>query len=61
MDISFLKEFKLDWRLGGKADRTANDYTNLLELLLNKYAEPTLCDAKLCEVNRFLCWVVTVL
>lgn len=46
MDISFLKEFKLDWRLGGKADRTANDYTHLLELLFNTYAEPALCDAK---------------
>lgn len=53
MDISFLKEFRLEWRLGGKADSTANDYGSLLELLFDIHAQPTLCVAMICEVNRF--------
>lgn len=46
MDISLLREFRLDWRLAGKAERTATDYTKALMGLLTQHPEPTLSDAK---------------
>lgn len=46
MDTSLLREFRLDWRLAGKAERTAADYTKALTEFLNQYPKPTLCDAK---------------
>ena len=47
MDQSLLEEFRLDWRLAGKAERTATDYTNALRDLLRAQPEPTLVDVKL--------------
>ena len=46
MDISLLREFQLDWRLAGKAERTATDYTKAVTDLLAQHPEPTLCDVK---------------
>lgn len=46
MDTSLLREFRLDWRLAGKAERTANDYTTALSDLLARHPEPTLSDVK---------------
>lgn len=46
MDISLLEEFRLDWRLAGKAERTATDYTKALRDLLRAQPEPTLVDVK---------------
>ena len=46
MDISLLREFQLDWRLAGKAERTATDYTKALVGLLTQHPEPTLSDVK---------------
>ena len=46
MDISLLREFRLDWRLAGKAERTATDYTKALMGLLTQHPEPTLSDVK---------------
>lgn len=46
MDISLLREFQLDWRLAGKAERTAADYTKALTGLLTQHPEPTLSDVK---------------
>jgi integrase len=46
MDKSLLDEFQLDWRLAGKAERTANDYVRALQDFLLAQPEPTLLDAK---------------
>ncbi len=46
MDISLLREFQLDWRLAGKAERTATDYCSAITSLLTQYPEPTLHDVK---------------
>ena len=46
MDLSLLDEFQLDWRLAGKAERTATDYTKALRDLLRARPEPTLVDVK---------------
>ena len=46
MDSSLLREFRLDWRLAGKAERTATDYTKALTGLLTQHPEPTLSDVK---------------
>jgi integrase len=46
MDTSLLREFELDWRLLGKAHRTACDYVASVLALLNEYPEPTLADVK---------------
>ncbi len=46
MDISLLDEFRLDWRLAGKAERTANDFTRAILHLLASRPEPTLVDVK---------------
>ena len=46
MDLSLLDEFQLDWRLAGKAERTATDYTKALRDLLRAQPEPTLVDVK---------------
>lgn len=46
MDLSLLDEFRLDWRLAGKAERTATDYTKALRDLLRAQPEPTLVDVK---------------
>lgn len=46
MDNSLLREFASDWRLAGKAERTANDYLKSLSNLLAQHPEPTLSDAK---------------
>ena len=46
MDLSLLDEFQLDWRLAGKAERTATDYTKALRDLLKAQPEPTLVDVK---------------
>ncbi len=46
MDISLLREFQLDWRLAGKAERTATDYTKAVTDLFAQHPEPTLCDVK---------------
>lgn len=46
MDTSLFREFQLDWRLAGKAERTAKDYTKALKGLLARYPEPTLNDVK---------------
>jgi len=46
MDSSLLSEFQLDWRLAGKAERTANDYVKNLSRLLTQCSEPTLTDVK---------------
>jgi len=46
MDISLLREFQLDWRLAGKAERTSTDYTKAITDLLAQHPEPTLCDVK---------------
>lgn len=46
MDTSLLREFELDWRLSGKALRTARDYVASVLALLNEYPEPTLADVK---------------
>ena len=37
MDISLLREFQLDWRLAGIAERTATDYTKALVGLLTQH------------------------
>ena len=46
MDISLLREFQLDWRLAGKAERTASDYCKAITDLLTQRPEPTLNDVK---------------
>ncbi len=46
MDKSLLDEFRLDWRLAGKAERTANDFTKAILQLLATQPEPTLVDVK---------------
>lgn len=46
MDISRLCEFQLDWRLAGKAERTAIDYTKAITDLISQHPEPTLTDVK---------------
>jgi integrase len=46
MDQSLLDEFRLDWRLAGKAERTANDYIKALQDFLLAQPEPTLLGAK---------------
>jgi integrase len=46
MDISLLREFQLDWRLAGKAERTATDYCKAITDLLTQHPEPTLTDVK---------------
>jgi integrase/recombinase XerD len=46
MDISLLREFQLDWRLAGKAERTAADYIKAIRKLVEQYQEPTLSDVK---------------
>lgn len=46
MDKSLLAEFRLDWRLAGKAEQTAINYVTWLEKLLAHYPEPTLTDVK---------------
>jgi integrase/recombinase XerD len=46
MDISLLREFQLDWRLAGKAERTATDYCSAITSLLTQQPEPTLSDVK---------------
>jgi integrase len=46
MDISLLREFQLDWRLAGKAERTASDYCSAITGLLTQHPEPTLHDVK---------------
>ena len=46
MDISLLREFQLDWRLAGKAERTASDYCKAITDLLAQHPEPTLNDVK---------------
>jgi integrase len=46
MDISLLREFQLDWRLAGKAERTATDYSKDITDLLTQHSEPTLNDVK---------------
>ena len=46
MDLFLLDEFRLDWRLTGKAERTATDYTKALRNLLKTQPEPTLVDVK---------------
>ena len=46
MDTSLLREFQLDWKLSGKAPRTAHDYVAAVLDLLGKYPEPTLPDVK---------------
>jgi integrase/recombinase XerD len=46
MDISLLREFQLDWRLAGKAERTATDYCSAITSLLTQHPEPTLSDVK---------------
>jgi integrase/recombinase XerD len=46
MDISLLREFQLDWRLAGKAERTATDYSKAITDLLTQHPEPTLHDVK---------------
>ena len=46
MDISLLREFQLDWRLAGKAERTASDYCKAITDLLTQHPEPTLNDVK---------------
>ena len=37
MDISLLREFQLDWRLAGKAERTASDYCKAFTELLTQH------------------------
>jgi integrase/recombinase XerD len=46
MDISLLREYQLDWRLAGKAERTASDYCSAINSLLTQHSEPTLNDVK---------------
>ncbi|NBO54127.1 MAG: hypothetical protein EBU84_05955 [Actinobacteria bacterium] len=46
MDKSLLDEFRLDWRLAGKAERTANDYVKSLQDFLLAQPEPTLVGVK---------------
>ena len=46
MDTSLLREFRLDWRLSGKAPRTACDYIAAVEKLLEQHTDPTLADVK---------------
>lgn len=46
MDKSLFEEFRLDWRLAGKAERTANDYVRALQDFLLAQPEPTLVGAK---------------
>ena len=46
MDTSLLREFQLDWKLTGKAPRTAHDYVAAVHCLLNEYPEPLLADVK---------------
>jgi len=46
MDKFPLDEFRLDWRLAGKAERTANDYVKALQDFLLAQPEPTLVGAK---------------
>ncbi len=44
---SFLSEFKLDWRLSGKSDRTAKEYVQHLEGLLALFPAPSVSEVKL--------------
>ena len=44
---SLLSEFKLDWRLSGKSDRTAKEYAQHLEGLLNQFPDPNVSEVKL--------------
>jgi len=46
MDKSLLDEFRLDWRLAGKAERSANDYVKALQDFLLAQPEPTLVGVK---------------
>ncbi len=46
MNGTLLKEFQLDWRLAGKAERTVNDYCTTLKNLLTQHPEPTLANVK---------------
>lgn len=46
MDTSLLREFQLDWKLTGKAHRTASDYVSAVLALISQYPEPTLADVK---------------
>ena len=46
MDIPLLRELQLDWRLAGKAERTASDYWKAITDLLTQRPEPTLNDVK---------------
>jgi integrase/recombinase XerD len=46
MDKSLFEEFRLDWRLAGKSERTANDYLKALQDFLLAQPEPTLVGAK---------------
>jgi integrase/recombinase XerD len=46
MDKSLFDEFQLDWRLAGKAERTANDYVRALQDFLLAQPEPTMVGAK---------------
>jgi len=46
MDDSLLREFQLDWRLAGKAERTATDYTKAITNLFQQFPEPTLSEVK---------------
>ena len=44
---SLLSEFKLDWRLSGKSDRTAKEYVQHLEGLLTQFPDPNVSEVKL--------------
>jgi integrase len=46
MDRSLLEEFRLDWRLAGKATQTATNYIDALNKLLDMFSEPTLANVK---------------
>ena len=46
MDQSLLEEFRLDWRLAGKAERTASDFSKAILQLLEARPDPTLVDVK---------------
>ena len=48
MNTSLLREFQLDWKLTGKAPRTAHDYVAAVLSLLKEFPEPTLADVKQC-------------
>ena len=46
MNTSLLREFQLDWKLTGKAPRTAHDYVTAVLSLLKDFPEPALADVK---------------